>query len=531
MVSATDIDAIVESFLESNGPGAAVAVLRDGEVAHARAYGVADLDTAAPVTTQSAFRICSITKQFTCLLIRMLAEDGRLDLSASPRRYLKQCPAFMDGVNLRQLCQNVSGLRDYWCLAMLAGAQAETRFRRPDAERIIFGQGSFQFTPGTQFSYNNGNFTLLGWIIEAVTGQPYAQVLKERIFATLGMTSSLVQADTMEPLAGGTVGYEPGANSTQIPAVVDINWEGDAGIVTNLEDMIRWEMNFMQTRAGHPGLIEGLFETPTFEAALPSNYGFGVRLGRYRGFSTQGHEGALRGWRACRLRFVSESLSVIVLLNHLSDAGELARLIADRYLPGQPDEPRSFAPAADANGRLGHYLDHHSGKCFELRNHKDELFLNAMGMGRGLCRAGADAFTDRTGDVRISFPAAREERATLHVPGSNYHAELVKVPGLADASGVEAFSGVFRSPELRSTLQLEPDDAQLRITCTGPLGTSAGWPTAIAGENLALLGCARALDQQPPGEFALWLQREGRAPATALLASCGLAPGIRFVRD
>ena len=527
------VDSLLREWIDRGGPGAAVAVVKQGEVVHRQGYGLANRAENIPMSPATAFRICSVTKQFTCLLIRLLEHEGRLDLAHSPRRYLPELPAFMEAVSIRQLCQNVSGLRDYWCLAMLAGAGAETRFRRPDAERILFGQRDFQFAPGTAYSYCNGNFTVLGWVIEAVTGRPYPQVLAARILEPLGMEETFVPESTSEPLPGGSLGYEPAPGGGDAPAVVDIHWEGDAGIVSTLDDLVRWERNFDHNRIGPPALIEGLYETPSLAGGIGSDYGFGLHVGAYRGFPCQSHEGGLRGWRMCRARFPTERLSVIALFNNLAEAGDLARRVADAYLPGEPRRPRRpFEPPDDdaAIECCGFYLDRDTGKGFEILVEDGALTLNAMGHKTGLIADGACSYVCRGGDVRLTFVSHDVPVVEIRDFRANYRAQLARSRLDPSVHDPRPYLGRFQCAELHSTIELDRDGDAVLARVKGPLGEVEGWPLRPVSEDVLLMECQRSLDYKPPGAFVLWLRRDPGGRASELTASCGLAFGTRFER-
>src|SRR3954452_14750404 len=136
------------------GPGGAVAVLHEGEALVRHAWGWANAERRIPFTPATLFRMCSITKQFTCAAVLDAFPDPTvLDPDVAARLpLLEQAPP-----GALQLCHNQSGLRDYWAVAMLHGSPAEAPFGDSEAARVIGGTRSLQFAPGTRYSYCNQN--------------------------------------------------------------------------------------------------------------------------------------------------------------------------------------------------------------------------------------------------------------------------------------------------------------------------------------------------------------------------------------
>ncbi len=217
------------------------------------------------------------------------------------------------------LAHNQSGLRDYWAVAMLHGSPAEAPFGAEESARVIGGTRSLHFVPGTRYSYVNQNFRLLGEMLEARTGQGFADLLRQAIFERAGMQTAFLAADT-RAMPDGTEGYE-GTQATGFrPAVNRIHWTGDAGLGASLDDMIAWEKHIDATRDEAGSLYRRLSAPVTFADGAPAFYGHGLARSTEFGRAATGHGGALRGWRSNRIHLAAERISVVVMFNHLSDA-------------------------------------------------------------------------------------------------------------------------------------------------------------------------------------------------------------------
>ncbi len=186
------------------GPGGACAILKDGEIHVRHAWGWANAERRIPFTPRTLFRMCSITKQFTCgLVLDAFPDPSELDVGIRNRLPLLRHAA----PSALQLCHNQSGLRDYWAVAMLQGAPVESSFGDAEAERLIGATQTLQFAPGTRYSYCNQNFRILSDALQQRTGRSFGELLRTRIFDRAGMDAAMLVADT-RAMPDGTEGYE-----------------------------------------------------------------------------------------------------------------------------------------------------------------------------------------------------------------------------------------------------------------------------------------------------------------------------------
>ena len=247
------------------GPGGAVAVLRRGEVLARHAWGYANAERRIPFTPRSLFRICSITKQFTCaLVLDAFPDPSELDADVAARLPNLQGPA----PGALHLCHNQSGLRDYWAVAMLHGSPAEAFFGDAESAQVISATRTLQFTPGTRFCYVNQNFRILSDILQDRTGKSFAELLRTRIFDRVGMGSAFLAADT-RAMPDGTEGYEPMALGGFRAAENRILWTGDAGVGASLDDMIAWE-RWIDASRDDPDSLYGRLSAPRMALSMPS---------------------------------------------------------------------------------------------------------------------------------------------------------------------------------------------------------------------------------------------------------------------
>ena len=435
------------------GPGGACAVLKDGHVLVRHAWGFANAERRIRFTPKTLFRICSISKQFTCaVVLDALADPADLDgeIAARLPHLGAQAPSAL------HLCHNQSGLRDYWAVAMLHGAPAESAFGDAEAAHIIAGTRALQFAPGTRYSYANQNFRLLSDAIQARAGRSFAELLRRQIFDRAGMDTAMLAADTTA-MPDGTAGYEGNAVSGYREAENRILWTGDAGIGASLDDMIAWERFIDGARDDDTALPSRLAAPVHFADGAPAAYGFGLGRRPELGRAAFGHGGALRGWRSHRVYFPAERLSCVVLFNHLSDAHEAALDLARAALGLE----RPAHTPCDMSAWLGAHIEPETGLSARLDEVDGGQIRLRYGHSAELLRPRADGSAcndattltpvhagirmDRPGENQSSVLAPCEVAGAGGIAGRYRCEELNNVLTIADAGGAQfgAFSGFW----------------------------------------------------------------------------------------
>jgi D-aminopeptidase len=496
------------------GPGGAIAVLRRGEVLVRHAWGYANAERRIPFTPRSLFRMCSITKQFTCAAMLAALPDPEA-LAPAIRARLPRLEGAMPSV--RHLAHNQSGLRDYWAVAMLHGSPAEAPFGDEETARVIGATQSLQFAPGSRYSYVNQNFRLLSDALQDVTGRGFAELLRDHVLGRAGMGSAFLAADT-RAMPDGTEGYEGSVATGFVPARNNILWTGDAGLGASLDDMIAWERWIDATRDDAEGLYNHLSAPVTFADGAPAPYGFGLGRGREFGRATTGHGGALRGWRSHRVHVAAERLSVVVMLNHLSDAGAAA-LDAVAAVLG---EARPAPVPRPAPAWLGAYQDPETGLSARI----DEAAPGLLRLRFGHSAERLDIREDGSADNGRTRLAMTPQGLRMERPQENQVALLVARPG----EPATDIAGEYRCAELDATLTVVDAGGAMQGGFGGFLGQGRMEPLEPIGPDLWALPCPRALDHTPPGDWTLAFRRDGAGRVAGVTVGCWLARGLAYER-
>ncbi len=496
------------------GPGGAVAVLQNGEVLARHAWGWANAERRIPFTPGTLFRMCSITKQFTCgLVLDAFSDPAALDGDVRARLPLLEQPA----PSALHLCHNQSGLRDYWAVAMLHGSPAEAPFGDAEAARVISGARTLQFAPGTRYSYANQNFRILSDILQDRTGRSFAELLRARIFEPAGMAGAFLAADT-RAMPDGTEGYEGSSAAGFRVAENRVLWTGDAGLGASLDDLIAWERHIDATRDDADGLYRRLSAPVAFADGTLASYGFGLGRRTEFGRAVTGHGGALRGWCSHRLHVASERVSVVVMFNHLTSAHPAAMDLLAAVL-GEERPPRTPHPSPDW---LGAYMEPETG----LAARTDAAPDGQIRLRYGHSAERLDMEDDGTAGSDGTRLRPGEGGLWMDRPAENQSSLLHLCAGESGAG----IAGRYRCAELDAELTVADAGGMPYGSFSGFLGQGRMEMLDPVGSDIWAMPCPRALDHTPPGDWTLAFRRDGAGRAGSVQVGCWLARGLDYAR-
>lgn len=315
-------------------PGLALGVVREGSLVRAEGYGLANVELEAPVTPRTMFQSGSVGKQFTAALVLLLAEEGRLGLDDPVSRLLTEAPPGWNDITVRHLLTHTSGIAEYTDRIDLRRDYAEEDLLRTAASAPL------DFEPGTRWSYSNTAYAVLGILIQRATGRFYGDLLRERIFSPLGMTTARVisEADIVPARAAG-YRLVDGQLKNQEWVAPSLNTTADGALYLSALDMARWAEALerdvplpakLRTRMWTPGRL-GSGQTAR---ARDGEYGLGWFLTRRAGQPVMEHGGSWQGFQAYIGRFPHQKLTVYAFANLAgSDPGVVARAVAALYAP------------------------------------------------------------------------------------------------------------------------------------------------------------------------------------------------------
>jgi CubicO group peptidase (beta-lactamase class C family) len=292
-------------------PGLSLVVCRDGVVVRAGGFGFANVEHDVAATPETVYQSGSMGKQFTATAVMMLAEQGKLSVDDPVTRTFPDAPESWKPITIRHLLTHTSGIKDY--------DSQDIDYRRDYTEEELVRKAytlPLDFPAGTQWSYSNTGYVLLGALIHEVSGKFYGDFLKERVFGPLGMTSTriITEADIVPHRAAG-YRLEDGELKNQEWVAPRLNTTADGSLYFTVLDLAKWDKALSEGRLLKRASFEEMWTPVRLASGVTYPYGFGWGLGEQRGHRLVGHGGSWQGFRTAIARYVSDRLTVVVLAN------------------------------------------------------------------------------------------------------------------------------------------------------------------------------------------------------------------------
>lgn len=385
-------------------PGLSLVVLRDGKIVRSEGYGFANLEHEVAATADTIYQSGSVGKQFTAAGILMLAEDGKLGLDDPLSKHFPDGPPAWKGITVRHLLTHTSGLKDY--------GSDEIDFRKDyteDEYLDVVKRIPIEFEPGTQWSYSNTGYLLLGILTSRLAGEHWSDFLAERLFEPIGMTTTRVISER-DLVMHRASGYELDGDEVKNQEWVapSANRCADGALYMSVKDLAAWDAALYAGSFLAPASFEAWWTPVSLANGTTFPYGFGWGIEEQRGHRLIEHGGSWQGFRAAIARYVDQGLTVAILSNLAQAEPEImAHRIAGLLEPSlrMPDADRTPSdPDAGRTERLRDVLEAWSD------------YRVTPGMARGLAEAAS-------GSGREAFGRAEVARRLEAMTGFRYLGE------------------------------------------------------------------------------------------------------------
>lgn len=275
------IDVELAKEVLPDGPGAVLAILKDGRFLFRKGYGLANVEWGIPMPTDAVFPIASLTKQFTAVAIMMLKERGMVSLDASLEKFLPDFPLQGRHVTVRHLLNHTSGIHSY---SDLPEVRINTAPLKAPLKRLVelIATQPFELEPGERYRYNNSGYVLLGAVIEQVSGTRYRDFLKREIFDPLGMHRTAYWVD--EPIVPKRVsGYQRGRDGIENASYLSPTFFHAAGsLASTLDDLAIWDGVMRANQLINAASFAQMLVPTRLSDGTEYPYGFGFGTATYR---------------------------------------------------------------------------------------------------------------------------------------------------------------------------------------------------------------------------------------------------------
>jgi CubicO group peptidase (beta-lactamase class C family) len=399
-----DIPALEASAKEeleaTKTPGAAIGIVKDGRLVYANGFGASNIETGAPVTSATLFRLGSTTKMLTAAAVATLAADGKLAFEDPVGKHIQGLDPAIAALTVNQILSHTSGLKD---TAVMNGRHDDSAL----GEEIRAWKSDWLFTkPGAIFSYANPGYWLAGYVAESIAGKPYADVMEERVFGPVGMVSS-----TLRPTMAMTRALSQGHDKVDNKVVVlrpapdnEANWPAGS-VFSNLVDLSRFVIAMMNDgnvdgkRVLSPKVVQALTTPHADVPGERAKYGYGLDLDERGGVRVWSHDGARAGYGSSIAMLPGRQAAVIVLCNRTGESlpKTTARVVEmlGGPAPENSDSAESAIPASEFAKYVGSYRNGET--TLQIVERDGKLFFQSMEVRKGdggwLIVKGADGKT------------------------------------------------------------------------------------------------------------------------------------------
>ncbi|MDI1240792.1 MAG: serine hydrolase [bacterium] len=331
-VFADEADEVIRAWMaERQIPGAALIIVKRGKILKAANYGYADTEARRPVADTTVFEIASMTKQFTAAAVLLLAEEGKLKLDDPVSKHLSDVPAGWRDITVRRLLDHTSGLYDDW-------DENNEYFQSKNSDQEFLEAlkiSKLKFAPGERHAYSCGPF-IAGMIIAKLSGMPYSEFMRKRIFQPLGMLSTFVNGSG-PAIKDAAIGYvlRDGKLQRGVQMSRTAHARADVGISTTARDLVKWLEAHHDARLLKDGSLREIFSFAKLNDGSTVPSGLGWWLNPIRGRPLRHHGGAFRsGFNSTINWYPKSDLAVILLANRFrSSANDMGHVIAGVYDP------------------------------------------------------------------------------------------------------------------------------------------------------------------------------------------------------
>jgi CubicO group peptidase (beta-lactamase class C family) len=302
------IDSLISAYAKLDKFNGTALVARNGNILLSKGYGYRNVASKVLNNEQSIFQLGSITKQFTAAIILKLQEENKLSISDKLSKFFPDYPKG-DSITIKQLLTHTSGIYNY----TNDGNFMATEISKPHNKEqmmALFKDKPLDFSPGTSWNYSNSGYSLLGYIIEAVTNRPYEEAVRKYIFTPLNMEHSGFDFANLKSTDKTTGYFMLNATNAQPAPIVDSTVAFSAGaIYSTTGDLYLWH------KALEQNIVLSKAQQEKAYTPVKNNYGYGWLIDSIEGKRRVGHGGGIPGFVTNESRVQEDDIDIVLLSN------------------------------------------------------------------------------------------------------------------------------------------------------------------------------------------------------------------------
>ncbi len=376
----TKADEYMNAVWQTKKVGGSVLIAKSGKVLLQKGYGFANAETKAANDPALRYRIGSLTKQFTSAAIMLLQESGKLSVQDNACKYIENCPDSWKSITIHQLLTHTSGIPNITALPDWPTKKKEdlSTVQVIDLVRSM----PLRFAPGSDFEYSNTGYILLGLIIEKVSGKPYAEFMRAKIFDPLKLADTGYD-DGKQTGKNFASGYSKRGRDVAPADVINMKAPFSAGaLYSTVGDLYRWSEALNTTKLLSQKSLDAVFKPEK------RNYAYGWGVSTHNGRAIQSHTGGIDGFSSYIIRVPADNSVIIVLLNNTAGMANvvgndlLAVLYGDKY-----EVPKERKEISVDNKLLDRYVGKYDvapGLSFMIGKEGNNLTLLPPGQPRAV---------------------------------------------------------------------------------------------------------------------------------------------------
>ncbi len=465
------VDSLFREVDSAATPGCVAGIARAGSPLLLRSYGSSDLERGTMNDTATIFEAGSVSKQFTAAAIVLLAQEGKLSLDDSVRRWIPELSRSAGAFTIRQMLHHESGLRDYGNIVELTGWPRGSRaYSINDIVPVLARQRALNFVPGSEYSYSNSNFVLAAVIVSRASGETFERYTERALFAPLGMTHTSWRGDYTRLVPRRASAWIRDDSTHWHLDMPFENVIGHAGLLTTVPDLLRWQENFRHPTVGGDALVRDMQTDAVLSDGSNAEYGLGLALETIQGARAVTHSGATAGYRAYVGRFPDDGVAVALLCNNgtvnTRDLGRALLLSAAPHSLNASPSIELGAKSTDSStvALTGMYRNRRTREPSRIQLFANGLTIDGFSKYR---RVGDRRYVSADGARTIDFEVDHAGKPVRYraqpAKGASIYFDRVAA-WKPNAKSLGELSGIYTSDEAAATWELHVRSDTLGVT-------------------------------------------------------------------